>query len=144
MGLFSGFTSTAKATENLTEIAKDGVKGGIDLLNNAFYTDQEKTKDGLQAASKLMDYHIEVSKIQASENSVRSITRRQLALIFTVPYMAAFVLCCALYKLDREWADYIKNTAAEFGLGKIVLSIVICYFGYYGIKSIVGKWKGKE
>lgn len=140
MGLFSFLSSTSKATENITEIAKDGVKGGINLIDNAFHTDQEKSQEALQAGTALMATHLKLVELMASENSIRSMTRRMLALLFSVPYVIAFIFSC----IFKSYADHIKEMVQTFGMPNIVFAIVICYFGYYGLQGIVSRLKKGE
>jgi hypothetical protein len=42
-----------------------------------------------------------------------------------------------IYKLDRLWALHILDCASA--LSNLALAIGIFYFGYYGVKAIVGK-----
>ncbi len=140
MGWFTALTSTAKATENVTEIAKAGVEGGISILDKAFYTSQEQTQDSIQAAGKIMDTHLALVKATASENSMRSITRRSLAIMFCVPYVLAYMIAVVFPKM----ADHIIKVSSTMGMGKIVLAVVIFYFGYYGLKSCIAKFKGGD
>jgi hypothetical protein len=134
MGLWSWLTTSEKAVDTGLDLVKD-VSSGIDVL---FYTDEEKA----QAKSSWWQMWMKQQEVIGDGNSIRSKTRRLLSILFTVNFL--IIVDIAIYAACKGWAEVVQNiitTAAAFKLGAIQLTIVIFYFGYYGIQAVIGKWK---
>ncbi|MFA5458049.1 MAG: hypothetical protein WC261_10505 [Synergistaceae bacterium] len=130
-----GLLSTLFGTPKIVDTVADTVKSGVGMLDNAFYTDQEKAAD----AGKMMDLWLEIQKTTASENSIRSITRRVLAWIIMGAYVLIVLAACALWKLDAAWAQYILNLLTETNLSYLALIVGFFYFGSYAIGQYMRK-----
>lgn len=133
MGFLAGIFGAKKATETVLDIANkttDGVIKGIDAL---FFTDEEKS----QASQKAIETYIELNKTIASENTVRSITRRMLAVMTMGTFLFLLVAGAFIYVLNSDWAMHILACAKQ--LVFLVSSIGILYFGPYQIGKMFKK-----
>jgi len=133
MGLMSIFGSV-----KVVDTVADTVKSGIEMLDEAFYTDQEKAAD----AGKIMDTWLEIQKAIAQENSIRSITRRILAWAVMGLFLILVLAACIIWKFDPAWAEYIKNIIIETQLMYLAMIIGFFYFGSYGLSTLIKKRKG--
>lgn len=101
----------------------DVVKGGIDLIDNAFYTDEEKAE-----SKKHLLRLYEPFKI----------AQRYLAMTFCPVYaLAWFVTFIASFFVDVT--AQIELLLNPMGLSGIVLAIVVFYFGGGTINSMRGR-----
>lgn len=130
-----GLLGTLFGTPKVVDTVADTVKSGVGMLDNAFYTDQEKAAD----AVKLMDVWIEIQKTTASENSIRSITRRLLAWTIMGVYVLIVMAACIVWKIDPEWAKYILSLLTETNLSYLALIVGFFYFGSYAIGQYMRK-----
>jgi len=133
MGLFATILGTPKAVE----VVADTVKSGMGMLDNAFYTDQEKAVE----AGKVMQTWLAIQKATAGENSVRSITRRILAWLVTGTFLFLVLFACLAYKFDSSWATFILATITKSQLMYLAMIVGFFYFGSYGIGTLIGKGK---
>jgi len=133
MGLFSWFTTSEKAVDTGLDLVKDAA-AGIDML---WFTDEEKAI----ASLKVMESVIKFQEAQKDENSVRAKVRRALALLIIGNYLLLINIGagCGLVG-DKVRAEYIFNLANET-LGTAVVSVIIFYFGYFGISQILNRVK---
>lgn len=130
MAWWNFLTSSDKVVTTATDLAKDAASG-IDML---FFTDEEKS----QASAKVMESVIAMYAAEKDENSVRSKTRRILAILIFANYAAIINASAVFYCLDsKEKAAALFNLANET-LADHVLAVIIFYFGYYGISKIMG------
>lgn len=104
-----------------------GLQKGLDMIDKgidgAFYTSDEKS---------------EMAKSLQDEFTPRAITRRILAVIIIAHFFVHIDLWVYFAWVDnavmiRELKDML---AIEW---KLALTVIIFYFGYYGIKSILKK-----
>ena len=119
MNIFKWFASGSEAASKVME----GAVKGIDAL---VYTDEEKAV----ARQKLADQWLELQKALGEETTVRSVTRRILAVMvvgcFTVLVMGAAVA----YLFDQAYAKFLLELASsQFGI--LVLGVAGFYFGPY-------------
>jgi hypothetical protein len=135
MGWFSWLKSSDKAVDATIGLVEKGASG-IDML---FFTDEEKSI----ASAKIMDQVIAINQATADENSIRSRTRRMLAKCIVGNYLSLLNIGVLLKMLDEHGkATFVFKTANE-ALAAHVLTVVIFYFGYYGIKAVVKSVKDK-
>ena len=136
MSWFSAILGTPKIVSTVAET----VKSGVGMLDNAFYTDQEKAAD----AGKVMDTWLKIQNAIASENSIRSITRRILAWAIMGTFLFLVISACVIYPFDSTWALYIKNTIQETQLCWLTVAVGVFYFGTYGIGQYLQKDKKEK
>ena len=119
MNIFKWFSSGSKAAEQVL----DGAMKGLDAI---VYTDEEKSA----ARQKLMDNWLELQKALGEETTVRSVTRRILAVLIVVPFVVLILAAAVVYKFDLEYAKFLL-TLAESQFGWLVLGVAGFYFGPY-------------
>lgn len=126
--LFGSTTVAEKAADTVS----GAVKTGFGMLDNAFYTDQEKATNALEGTKTWL----EIQKVIAGENSLRSITRRVIAWAFVGEFLLVLNVCliCVLFKPDK--VKDVVSIVSAFQLGWIVLTIVAFYFGTYGLGQL--------
>jgi len=130
MGILSSIFGTPKVIDTVAET----VKSGVGMLDNAFYTEQEKAANN----AKMMDLWLEIQKTTASENSIRSITRRYLAWVVMGTYVLIVLMACIVWKSDPAWAEYILSLLTKTNLSYLALIVGFFYFGSYAIGQYTG------
>ncbi len=124
---FFGFNGADKALD----IAKTGVESAIAGIDKLIFTEEEKT----EAGQKVIDAHLRLMEIVASENTARSITRRYLAVMFSFVFLCFLVFGVAAFHDFPEWSAFALSCAGS--MGDIVLAIVVFYFGPYQIGAAI-------
>lgn len=139
MGLLSSIfgTDTAiKETSRTVNNIFDGIAGGID---KAVYTKEEKA-DFQRDMFKLRVETVRL--IQANFTAGDALTRRILAFFIVGFYfiggLTSWIL--SIFTLTQDAAkglySLITTNPPEY-----VTPVLLIYFGYYGIKQGIGKWK---
>jgi len=134
MGFLSFLTGSSKAMDTAGNVV-DGAIAGIDKL---WFTDEEKA----EASGKVLGLVLERVKMAIGESSVRSMTRRLVALTFCIPFVVMSLFAIAIYKFDKEWATFALSVAVSWKY--IMVAIVLWFFGSYGIGYIMDRKKGKS
>lgn len=134
MSFLDWLKTSEKAVDTGLDLVKDAASG-IDML---FFTDEEKA----QASLKIMDNLIAFQQAQKDENSIRARTRRALAKMIIGMWLLIIGLGvgCAMAG-DTDLAEYMFKTANET-MGTAAVSVIVFYFGYYGVMSVM-KWVKK-
>lgn len=135
MGILSIFKSGPKAIEAGTDIAKKATDGIISGIDKAWFTDEEKS----DASVKILELNIDLIKSTMNESSVRSITRRLIAIIILSDFVIMLTGSAIIWRFDSEWAAHVLKCALS--LSAAVTAIVIFYFGYYAGINLIGKWR---
>lgn len=131
MNLLSSFLGAPK----VVSLVADTVKSGMGMIDNAFYTKQEKAAD----ASKVMTTWLAIQTAIAQENSVRSITRRLLAWSVMGLFLFLILIAAVVWKLDAAWSVHIKELIVETRLMYLAMIVGFFYFGSYGIGTLIKK-----
>jgi len=129
MSWLSGILGTPAIVSSVA----DTVKSGVSMLDNAFYTDQEKATN----AGKIMDTWLEIQKVTVGENSIKSVIRRWLAcgIIFNFLLLVNIgVYLILIGKTDKVTA--LKDFIIDTNMGWMTLTVVIFYFGYYAVTNM--------
>jgi len=119
MNIFKWFVSGSEAASKVL----DGAIKGIDAL---VYTEEEKAA----ARQKMMDNWIELQKALGEETTVRSVTRRILAVLIVLPFVCLILAAAVIYAFDLEYAKFLL-ALAESQFGWLVLGVMGFYFGPY-------------
>lgn len=130
-----GIVDLLLGTPKIVETAAEAVKGGISMLDNAFYTDQEKADN----ANKAYDVWLKLQMILANDNSIASVTRRFIALFLIGAFTFLIVFAALIYKFDKDWAIFILKVIIDGYLGYLVLAVVGTMFSFYGLGKYVSK-----
>jgi hypothetical protein len=132
MAWYSFLTGLFTGSKAGTGIVTGAIKG-IDAL---IFTDEEKAN----FSKEVMTLWLDVQKVTANESSIRSVTRRILAVGFIASYLFLVLGGCAVYKWDVAYSQFLFDTAMS--LNTPVLTIIIFYFGYYAVSNIIKAKKG--
>jgi hypothetical protein len=119
MNIFKWFVSGSEAASKVL----DGAVKGIDAL---VYTEEERAV----MKQKLGDQWLELQKALGEETTVRSVTRRILAVLIVVPFVFLILFAAFVYKFDTEYAKFLLSLA-ESQFGWLVLGVAGFYFGPY-------------
>jgi len=133
VGFFSWLSGSDKVMD-IVEKGADGLFAGLDHLN---FSDEEKHDANIQAIRLV----VERAKQAISESSVRSMTRRLVALTFCFPFVAMSLFAVGIYHWDKELATFSLSVANSWKY--IMIAIVIWFFGSYGVGYIIDKKKEK-
>ncbi|WP_297096383.1 hypothetical protein [uncultured Draconibacterium sp.] len=106
----------------------DTISSGVDKL---FFTNEEKS----DAAKQAWDQWIEWYKLNSDENSARSVTRRILAIMFSSIFLFLLLCAGAVYFFDETYAGFLFDLSKS--IFPLVSGILLFYFGYYGINSVI-------
>ena len=132
MSFFTGIKAILGTPKVLNTVA-DTVKSGMSLWDKSKFTEQEQSEMNLEAG-KLW---LRVQEVTANENSIRSITRRWLACGILFNFLS--IVNTGVYLLLAGKAELVvalQNFVIETKLGWMALSVVVFYFGYYGMQAI--------
>ena len=125
MGFLSFLKHGGKAAENVTEIGKTMIKGVGTWIDERKFTAEEAVKAG----QKALETWVDIQKVLASENTVRSITRRYLAWGIIGVFLFLVLLAVAMFKIDKEFAGFILIIIKDTPLGYLVGGVGLIYFG---------------
>jgi hypothetical protein len=121
---------SSKGADNVMKVAS-GVGGWIDGQQ---FTEQERAAYNstlIEAAGKFMEHTI-------GENTERSITRRQLALLVIRFELILLSLVVILYKFDPEYAEFIYKIATTDPMNYLVLGIGAFFFMSHIVRASKG------
>ena len=125
LGRLSGLARKADDSETVQKLID-----GVDHLN---LSPEETVK-----------YVIEQKKLsEAGENSIRSVTRRILAVTIIGSVFAWLWLGVIFWWINQEFTKFIIEILKLDIVFYSATSVVIFYFGYYGLKKGIEAWKGK-
>lgn len=135
MSIFSWLSNAPDKAIDLISKTGSAVASGIDKI---VLTEEEKQDFKIKKAeltAKAMESVIEIHKTIASESSIRSITRRMLAVSFIGVYLLLIVGASIVYQFSPEYASHLFKNADS--MDTVVMTIVIFYFGYYAIGNLI-------
>lgn len=119
MNIFKWFSTGSEAASKVL----DGAIKGLDAI---VYTDEEKAV----ARQKLADQWLELQKALGEETTVRSTTRRILAILIVVPFVGLILGAALAYKFDMEYAKFLL-ALADSQFSWLALGVAGFYFGPY-------------
>jgi hypothetical protein len=109
------------------------VQKGLEALDNMNLAPEERVQYALEFWKRMQD-----------ENSIRSVTRRLLAWGIVGTFLVLVLMCAVVWRWDKEWAEHLLKLI-KGPMSTPTSAVVICYFGYYGIKKVIEKFgKGKQ
>ena len=124
------FTAAPKVVETIDKVADKGMS----MLDNAFFTDQEKS----DSAAKLYIGWLDMTKNLVNDTGISSMTRRILAVMFSFVFILLVVFSIGIYWYDPEWSAYVIKMIEDSNYGWIMLAIVSFHFGFYGWGRHIG------
>ena len=116
---FKWFQSGSEAAEKVLDA---GIRG----LDALVFTDEEK----LEFQRKLADQWIKLQETLGEETTVRGVTRRILAVLFSGAYLLLSTAAVVMYAFSTEYANFIWEVC-NGQLGWITLAVAGFYFGPY-------------
>ena len=128
MGLLSFLETSDKAVEVVDNVVDNAAKG-IDAL---WFTTEEKSKASLD----VMELWVKMTANIANESSVRSLTRRYLAFAFCGIFILLLLGMTIIWPWNPTYSNYLLSVLGE--IKWIITAIVIFYFGYFGVKEVLG------
>ena len=137
MGFFTTLFSTQKVIDAIPETAGKVVDGVISGVDKLFFTDEEKT----EASQKAMDSIYSFIKTTMDESSIRSITRRVLAVEVVSAFVFLLLAGAIIYILNPTWAAHVLDCAKA--LSNLVLAVSVFYFGPYQVWGDDSEDKGE-
>ena len=126
---FKGIFSTPKVVDTGLGLIESGVKG-IDAL---FFTEEEKAKQ----SQETYETWLEVQRVLANESTVRSITRRILAVSVMGTFLLFLIVAAFAWPFAKEWAAFLLSLSKS--LSQLVLAVAVFYFGVHILRG----WKEK-
>jgi len=124
-GFLGRLFGTSKGMDTALGMANKAVDG-IDAL---VYTKEEKANDIAKMVFKLQD-----------QFTPRAISRRIIAFMFSAVFCSTFTIALVFTCFSKfDVVNAIVDLTVSFQLPWIIVSIIIFYFGYYGLKQLKGK-----
>lgn len=127
MAWYNIFSSSSKAVDTASNLI-GGVVDGIDAV---ILTEEEKIKFDLKRA----ELWLKVQETITGESSIRSITRRVLAVSFISVYLTLIIASAIVWQFSPEQSKHIFETAQT--LNTPIITIIIFYFGYYAVSNVI-------
>lgn len=131
MNIFGWLFSGGKAADKVL----DGAVAGIDKI---FHTSEEKA-DALQA---LAENWLELQKALGEETTIRSVTRRFLALLLVIPYVLLVLAAAVAYFFSEAAATFLFQVVEGY-FGVLVVMVAGFYFGPPMIGRAITAWREK-
>ena len=131
MGIWKYLFGVPKVIDTATEV----VKTGTDMIDKAFYTDQEKADN----TNKLMVFWLELQKMIANDTGVSAIARRFVAYMIMGAFLYLIIFASMVWKYDDKWSEFILKTIGESDLGYLALLVGFFFFGFYAFGKYMKK-----
>ena len=128
MGWFTNLF-TSKSVDNVLDKDNGLLTQAGEWIGNMSYTDEEKAESKERLNQSLVDY----IKSTLSENTVRSKTRRFLAIMWISVELFLVLLTCASAPFDIELAEFYWSVASSELMFWGTMSVIGFFFGPYMI-----------
>ena len=135
VGSFLIGKNTSKGADNVLEAAK-GVGNWVD---NLAHTDQEKAELSLETKKLVLNAAGKFMESTVGENTERSITRRELALLIIRFELVLIALSIALYKIDEDYSKFIWEIATNDPLNYLVGGVGAFFFMAHIVRASRGQ-----
>ncbi len=133
LGWLKGLFSAPK----LADTAANIINSTVSSIDKLFYTEEEKAENA-KDAFKLW---LEAQRILIHESSVRSITRRYLAVMIVAVFLFLILLSAGLFAFGVDTAAKVFECAKA--IANLVFMVAVFYFGYYGAQHVIKAVKDK-
>ena len=139
-GLFGG----GKSAETVASTIQDTAKSGMSIIDNAFFTDQEKSA----ASAKLMDTYAQLMLSTTQESSGTAEARRWFLqrithFVFFVALVVMGLQVAAVFTGNIQYveaAKVISQTVKDFWIGEAFAGAVSFYYLTHVAKAIKGQF----
>jgi hypothetical protein len=127
-------TSAIRAVSTVTDIVQT-TKEGLETLT---VTSEQREKTIEQTMKAVTDYHNSI----VGENTLRSRTRRMIALLFVIEYITLSVGGIIVWRIDPGYSQHIFSVVSS--QNSILTMILVFYFGYYAVKNVIKEVRVKK
>ena len=128
MGWFGKLLGTDKALDTV----KESAKSTFSIIDEAFYTDQEKS----ESKAKAVNQWLQAQKIVAAQSAPTAISRRVIA--WAVIGIVCFMVLqgCLYIGFDDDLrVQKLIELAKAFWIGEAFTSVMVFYFGAHILKG---------
>ena len=129
------WVKTVFGAPSVVSTVAEGVKTGFSMLDNAFYTEQEKAEN----ANKVMDIWLKLQMVLANDNSISALTRRLIAFFIIGTFCFLVIFACLIWRWNPEWSAFILKVLVDSQLTYITLGICGFFFFFYNWGKYVSK-----
>jgi hypothetical protein len=133
-----GWLKSLFSAPKLGDTAANVINSAVSGIDKLFYTDEEKAEN----AQKAFGLWLKAQEILIHESSIRSITRRYLAVMIVGVFLFLILLAAGLFAFGISSAKDVFQCAKS--IANLVFMVAIFYFGYYGTQQIIHSVKKKE
>ncbi len=132
-----GFLDIFRTSEKAVDTAADLIKAGVSGIDKLFFTEEEKS----DASAKFYDNWIKTLELLVDTESIRSITRRYLAVAVVGAWLYLVILGVMVHVFggDKETAEFVFKVVESMNYP--VLAVIGFYFGPEMIGRLLGKIK---
>ncbi len=132
MGWLTGLFSSTDNTGKVIDMARESVMGIGSWIDNMDYTEEEKAKD----ISKSIELNLKLIEMTATENSIRSITRRYMAwgIVGFMLFWSSIAMGFAIYGKEQIVVRMLQVVEA-FSMGMAFTAVIALYFGVQFIRK---------
>lgn len=128
-----GFVKKIFSAPKVIDKSLDIIDKGVDGIGKLFFTEQEKA----ELSQKTYETWLEVQRVTANESSIRSITRRVLAISIIGTFLLFLIMAAFAYPFMQSWSAYLLRLAQA--LDQLVLAVAVFYFGVHILRSFKQK-----
>lgn len=128
-----------KNKETIVEGAVGLVKNIRVMIDESQLTKEEAAKINVQIAKDAAQF----AKDTMNENTIRSITRRTLAVSMAIYFLLLTTALIIMGKFDKAWYEMSKELVIEFRLPEAFIAVIVFFFGGYILKQYTGRDKNK-
>lgn len=142
MGLWTGIKSlfgSSKAVDDVLDKDNGLLTQAGEWIGNFNYTDEEKA----ESRAKMNEGVVEYVRMTLTENTVRSRTRRYIAISWIKIELFLVLLTCSVAPWDIELAKFYWSVATSELMFWGTMSVIGFFFGPYMIGQHFGKPKSK-
>ena len=139
MGLLSALFPSAK-------VAGEVVKGATDLIDKAFYTDQEKADDAAKAKRQAIEEYLRWLEATSGQNRARRCIALVITALWALTWLLSFATSLATPWVAETYAARLSDTTAALhqagsDINAPFMLVLAFYFGSRMIGGLVGKAK---
>ncbi|WP_299948256.1 hypothetical protein [uncultured Microbulbifer sp.] len=136
------FSSNAKPVDDILDKDRGLLVRAGGFINDLSYTEQERVRDNAElvarqaaAYGELIDTVTEHARNTASENTQRSLTRRQVAIAIIRVELFLVLASVVIWPFQPEYARFVWLVASSSLMIGAFMAVVVFFFGSYGISN---------
>jgi len=133
--LLSFMTGGSKTSRDIFDKENGHLKNFGSWIGNLSFTQEEMAKLDAKTAEGVRAFAVDT----LSENTARSIARRELAIFIIKFYAILLFMSGMLYKFDPEWSLFWLRIATETQIGVLVSGVGLFFWGTHALRSYTKK-----